>query len=67
MNAIDKFFDFVLDPFGIQKRKDEKAMKEMIEYLNERSKAFDEAMKNRDNYQMQRQLMLMDKADKLFF
>lgn len=67
MKLVDKIFDFVIDPFGIQKRRDDKAFKEMIKYLRERGEDYDRALEKGDRYQMQRNLMLMDKADKIFF
>ena len=67
MKLVDKIFDFVIDPFGIQKRRDDKAFKEMIKYLHEWGEDYDRALEKGDRYQMQRNLMLMDKADKIFF
>lgn len=67
MKLVDKIFDFVIDPFGIQKRRDDKAFKEMIKYLRERGEDYDRALEKGDRYQMQRNLMLMDMADKIFF
>lgn len=52
-------FEFFCDPFGIQKRRDEKALEEMIERLDRQSKLVDKALERRDYDEAYRLTMRM--------